>query len=574
MDEAGSLCRFWQSWPELRKASAAVGVVVALVCCGTAFAHTSSRVEMTCPYDGTKFTFEAQASGSSFGTTLDFMQVGALQSPWPLAVCPTNGFVFFKAKFDDEELERLRPMVLSPAYQALKEETAYYRAAWIRERTGADHREVSILLLSATWEVFRDPRRYQQYATELIARLPRDIEAAVGDEKLALRRLLGELMRRVGRSDEARQYFLDFAKEQAPESNDGLIAAFEVRLIDKKDTQPHLVAEAIKPGEEDANLWRKRRELSLSDTQLLTQSHVFKLDGSSRLVFWVGNDALYGITSSHPTQFDLATTTAKAIGTTIPWGSVFAFSQDGGTLVSDGPNSPVLLQIDAHSFAVRHSVAMPASVRTRTQQIVNAHDGKSALIELDNRLMAFAIDSDALLPLSSPTFSEGRSQWWLKAADPTGPRVAVQHADAIEVWDYKKSVVTRRLRPPGWIKDMTADLDVIYSVDGKRIFIGADAYWDRECELTAWDSQTGAQLAKMRVKGAPGAQLAVSPDEKLVAMICGSSLYLWKSTLSEPPIETAHTKNASSLRQVVFSPDSRKLAVRLDDALLVFAIAR
>ena len=79
-------------------------------------------------------------SGTAFGTALDLMQVGPIQSPWPLAVCPTNGFVFFKDKFDTKELERLRPIILSPEYQALKGEAAYYRAAWIAAHTGADHR--------------------------------------------------------------------------------------------------------------------------------------------------------------------------------------------------------------------------------------------------------------------------------------------------------------------------------------------------------------------------------------------------------------------------------------------------
>ncbi len=410
---------------------------------------------------------------------------------------------------------------------------------------------------------------------ELIARLPEDINASSSGEKRAFQQLLGELMRRVGKFDEAKQYFLDLSKQLTPDSDEslGLIAAFEVQLIDKRDAQPHLIAEAIKAGEENPDVWRKRREPSLSDATFLTQTHTFKLDRDSE-VFWAGSDKLYGSASLRPTQFDLVTGTATAIGTSIPWGRVSAYSRDGNTFVTQGPGSWGLVQRDAGSFDVRHSVEMPVGTVGGTQRIVMTYDGKSALVELDNRLMAFDIGSDSLRPVPSPTFSEGRPDWWLEAADPTGPRIALRHEDAIAIWDYEKGELLRQLKPPGWIKSMTIDLDVSYSSDGKKLFIGADAYWDKECELTVWDSQNGAQLFKKRVKGAPGAQLAVSPDEKLVAMMCGKSLNLWDTRLSDPPLATARAKGDSEFREIAFSPDSRRLAVRLDDALLVFSIAR
>src|SRR5262245_6172517 len=79
---------------------------------GASNANTSVQVEMECPYDGTRFTATLQASGTSAGMRLDFRPVGAIASPSPLAVCPTNGFVFFKDKFSSDELEKLRPLVL------------------------------------------------------------------------------------------------------------------------------------------------------------------------------------------------------------------------------------------------------------------------------------------------------------------------------------------------------------------------------------------------------------------------------------------------------------------------------
>jgi hypothetical protein len=88
-------------------------------------AMTRQTIEMTCPYDGTKFSFNEQASGSTFDKGLDFMPMGAIEIPWPLAVCPTNGFVFIKRQYEPDELERLRPIVFSAEFQALKDETPY-----------------------------------------------------------------------------------------------------------------------------------------------------------------------------------------------------------------------------------------------------------------------------------------------------------------------------------------------------------------------------------------------------------------------------------------------------------------
>jgi hypothetical protein len=86
---------------------------------------------MVCPYDGTTFQFTGQSSGTVFDKTLDWMPYGPIQSPWPLAVCPTNGFVFAKRHYTDEELEKLRPLILSPEYQAMRQESPHFRLAWL-----------------------------------------------------------------------------------------------------------------------------------------------------------------------------------------------------------------------------------------------------------------------------------------------------------------------------------------------------------------------------------------------------------------------------------------------------------
>ncbi|WP_110116489.1 hypothetical protein [Bradyrhizobium diazoefficiens] len=256
-------------------------VLAWLVLAGGAFAAhamTRSIVEMTCPYDGVKFTYSAQNSGTSFGKQLDWMPVGAIESPWPLASCPTNGFVFVKAKYEDDELERLRPLILSPEFQGIRSETPYYRASWIMEHTGASHEEVSSLLLQATWEAGRTElgersrvnrpglsakdaqdlvrrlmaegttgERYTRYATQLLARLAVDVADTTrsAEARLDDRLLTGEMLRRLGRFDEADSHFAALASELAPDSKEATLAAFQRRLIAAKDRGLHLVSEAL-----------------------------------------------------------------------------------------------------------------------------------------------------------------------------------------------------------------------------------------------------------------------------------------------------------------------------------------
>jgi hypothetical protein len=215
-------------------------------------ASTISEEEFICPYDGIKFTAVLQASGSSWGKMLDFRPYGAIEAPWPIASCPTNGFVFLKSHYDEAELERLKPLVLSADYQALKQEATYYRAAWLKARTGAPSIEVFWTLLQATWQASGEPEKYRRYATELLQRLPPDIaQEADADRKIALELIRIELLRRTGRFAET-EPLLDDLENRVPERSlqsemllyqrdligQGDIAEHEIPQSDRKPVKP------------------------------------------------------------------------------------------------------------------------------------------------------------------------------------------------------------------------------------------------------------------------------------------------------------------------------------------------
>jgi hypothetical protein len=241
-------------------------------------AMTRQTIEMTCPYDGTKFSFNEQASGSTFDKGRDFMPMGAIEMPWPLAVCPTNGFVFIKRQYEPDELEGVRPIIFSAEFQALKDETPYYRAAWLLERQGAPRATVTNYLLQATWEVGQKElfermkamlpslggrveekflelmaegtlsECYSRYATELLARLPAEIESATKPQSTDFRLLTGELLRRLGRFEEAEIHFRAVAGDVDVDSAAARYIDLQNQLIVKRDRGLHRISEMAKPS--------------------------------------------------------------------------------------------------------------------------------------------------------------------------------------------------------------------------------------------------------------------------------------------------------------------------------------
>ena len=229
----------------MRQHGVALGAIgLAIASAGISGASTASKVEMTCPYDGTRFSFTRQSAGTSFDKTLDLRPLGAIVSPWPLAVCPTNGFVFLKPEYTEAEFEALRPLILSREYQALKGEAVYYRAAWVARRTGGTE-DASWLLLQACWEAADQPARFKRYAQELLTTLVGTVEGQTDPKQRLIQNLLiGELRRRLGQFEAAKAHFTALRQEIAdrPELK---IVDFQLGLIAAQDRAQHKLSEAF-----------------------------------------------------------------------------------------------------------------------------------------------------------------------------------------------------------------------------------------------------------------------------------------------------------------------------------------
>jgi hypothetical protein len=221
---------------------ASVVFAAALLAAVPAQALTADQIEVACPYDGTKFTAVVVMSMSQFGVNLDLKPHGALLAPIPLADCPTDGFVFHAGSPPSaEELEKARPFVFSPEYQAIREETPYFRYAFIAEKVGAPHAAVTYTLIMATWEAEEDPERYARYAAKVLARIDEDISATADEERETWLMLKGELLRRTSDFDAARTHFEAVLAELAPDAALRPIVEYQLKLIEEQDAVPHEV---------------------------------------------------------------------------------------------------------------------------------------------------------------------------------------------------------------------------------------------------------------------------------------------------------------------------------------------
>ena len=227
-------------WLRLRATIAAAVLAWPLA----AGALTFRTAKVTCPLDGTVFEFQEARSGTQYGMYLDLQPFGPLAAPWPLARCPSNGFVLYKQHFTDEEIARLKPYVESPAYQALHpSHTNYYLAAKLQAFMGEAPDRIARTLLQATWEA-QAAALYATYAAEALAAHRQLLEQAALEQRvwLTLQLIAGELERRLGQFEAARARFAPLSDHAAFKG--GVYRAvleLQLKLIDARDTRTHEV---------------------------------------------------------------------------------------------------------------------------------------------------------------------------------------------------------------------------------------------------------------------------------------------------------------------------------------------
>jgi hypothetical protein len=207
-----------------------------------AIARVNIEENFICPIGGERFKAVIAASGTSFGQYLDLKPYGPVAAPWPLAKCPTNGFVMYKSKFSDVELARLKELVVSPAYQDIKAlHTPYYLSAVLQRHINAPLKDIASTLLKATWEV--EDHRYAAYATEALAAHVALLKTEPVDGKnwITYQLIAGELERRLERFEDANNRFSAIKDSVNIQPLVKRMVDFQLTLIAARNATPQMV---------------------------------------------------------------------------------------------------------------------------------------------------------------------------------------------------------------------------------------------------------------------------------------------------------------------------------------------
>lgn len=223
---------------------AVLAMILALGAAAPASALTLSKREMTCPLDGQKFTATVIGSYTQFGIRLDLKPHGALMAPAPIPVCPASGFPIYRENFTADEIARLKALVETAEYKALRaRHTDYFMWSWIeRHLGGADPWRHGNILLRATWQAEAgDAARLAEYRA--LARDQYDAAAkaqpAGSANALTAALMAAEMDRLLGRFAEAQARLDALATTAWPENSVlGHVHAQIARWVAARDSLP------------------------------------------------------------------------------------------------------------------------------------------------------------------------------------------------------------------------------------------------------------------------------------------------------------------------------------------------
>ena len=236
--------------------------VLAIGCAATLFAHTSVEVEKTCHLCDTKFKTRMDASGTSFGMRLDLKKLGPIASPRSVAVCPNCHYVLLGDDLTEDELAKCRQVVESKEYKEHSGRASYFLLALLYEGLGRESLDIAHTYLKASWQEENDEKHLKEdlgmslknFEAYLKEGPPKKAdgktEEKAQDENSAYdtaRLLKGELLRRLGRFEEARKYLQALLEEKQFQSTFfGDIVRYQIKLCVQKDAKPHEISEVEK----------------------------------------------------------------------------------------------------------------------------------------------------------------------------------------------------------------------------------------------------------------------------------------------------------------------------------------
>jgi hypothetical protein len=205
-------------------------------------ALTGASEEVTCPIGGEKLQRTYINSYTSSDQELDSRE---FFDPRPVPQCPSDGFVMYQAEFSEAEVAILQHYVRSKEFQSLRgKHVPYYLAARLKAQLGRE--DISYLLLQASWQA-TNPKQYRAYAIEALDAYERQLRGHYesAERRMFDRLIAGELERRLGRFNEAKERFVAIAGEESLATYQGgrfaSIVCVQLALIEVKSSEPHRI---------------------------------------------------------------------------------------------------------------------------------------------------------------------------------------------------------------------------------------------------------------------------------------------------------------------------------------------
>jgi hypothetical protein len=214
------------------------------------FASTASSAllyeekSFKCSIGGGEFSKNIPISSHQVGIRTDDKPFGMLEAPWPLPVCPENGFVMYKDKFTNEEIENIKPYIFSSEYQEYRssKETDHFLLAKMFEYQKKSIHRIADTYLEASWEAEGGPN-YKRY-----------LKLALGAFKLSLKQsdlhikikwnsqyMIVELNRLLGNFDEAEKELFKLKALNKTDRYRQHRQQFEQELIQEKNSNAWLL---------------------------------------------------------------------------------------------------------------------------------------------------------------------------------------------------------------------------------------------------------------------------------------------------------------------------------------------
>ena len=230
----------------------------------TALADTSREEEFTCPLCQEVFSARVDLSGSTFDRRLDLKPLGAIVAPWRLPVCPKCHFVLIDG-IEETDYTRCREVVASDIYLSSVERGSYYLAGLLLEALNTSPLSLAHVFLKTSWQEESNEAWLREDLERSLKHLDEDILGAIrgtddpddsDDDPTLLNSLLlkGELLRRLGRFEDATQHFGALREWGGlKDTFFGNIVRFQLQRCSERDANTHTFSEVKKSAEAETS---------------------------------------------------------------------------------------------------------------------------------------------------------------------------------------------------------------------------------------------------------------------------------------------------------------------------------